>query len=377
MTTTGAKVLIEGLLRQGTKTIFGYPGGVVLPIYDVLYDSPLEHILVRHEQAAAHAADGYARASGKVGVCLATSGPGACNLVTGIATAYMDSIPLVALTGQVPTNLLGNDAFQESDIHGITMPVTKHNYLVKRAADLPQVIAEAFYIASTGRPGPVLVDIPKDVSTGELPDDIAYPETVSLRGYQPTVRGHPRQIEKAVDLLVHAERPLLYAGGGVILSGADRELTALAERLGAPVTTTLMGLGGDPRRPPAQPGHARHARDRVRELRRDRVRPARRDRRPVRRPGDRQDRDLRAPRAGDPHRHRPGRDREEQARRRPDRRRRAGTSSSRSSTACRRTEDRPSWLERVSGWREDAPARGPRGRPPPPAGRDPDALGDS
>ncbi len=244
MTTTGAKVLIEGLLRQGTKTIFGYPGGVVLPIYDVLYDSPLEHILVRHEQAAAHAADGYARASGKVGVCLATSGPGACNLVTGIATAYMDSIPLVALTGQVPTNLLGNDAFQESDIHGITMPVTKHNYLVKRAADLPQVIAEAFYIASTGRPGPVLVDIPKDVSTGELPDDIAYPETVSLRGYQPTVRGHPRQIEKAVDLMVHAERPLLYAGGGVILSGADQELTALAERLGAPVTTTLMGLGG-------------------------------------------------------------------------------------------------------------------------------------
>ncbi|MEN6518899.1 MAG: biosynthetic-type acetolactate synthase large subunit [Methanospirillum sp.] len=244
MTTTGAKVLIEGLLRQGTKTIFGYPGGVVLPIYDVLYDSPLEHILVRHEQAAAHAADGYARASGTVGVCLATSGPGACNLVTGIATAYMDSIPLVALTGQVPTNLLGNDAFQESDIHGITMPVTKHNYLVKRAADLPQVIAEAFYIASTGRPGPVLVDLPKDVSTGELPDDIEFPETVSLRGYQPTIRGHPRQIEKAVDLMVHAERPLLYAGGGVILSGADRELTALAERLGAPVTTTLMGLGG-------------------------------------------------------------------------------------------------------------------------------------
>ncbi len=244
MTTTGAKVLIEGLLRQGTKTIFGYPGGVVLPIYDVLYDSPLEHILVRHEQAAAHAADGYARASGKVGVCLATSGPGACNLVTGIATAYMDSIPLVALTGQVPTNLLGNDAFQESDIHGITMPVTKHNYLVKRASDLPQVLAEAFYIASTGRPGPVLVDIPKDVSTGELPDDIEFPETVSLRGYQPTIRGHPRQIEKAVELLVRAERPLLYAGGGVILSGADKELTALAERLGAPVTTTLMGLGG-------------------------------------------------------------------------------------------------------------------------------------
>jgi acetolactate synthase-1/2/3 large subunit len=244
--TTGAQVLIEGLLRQGTKTIFGYPGGVVLPIYDVLYDSPLEHILVRHEQAAAHAADGYARASGRVGVCLATSGPGACNLVTGIATAYMDSIPIVALTGQVPTNLLGNDAFQESDIHGITMPITKHNYLVKRATDLPQVIAEAFYIASTGRPGPVLVDLPKDVSTAEVPDDIAYPESVALRGYQPTVRGHPRQIEKAVDLMIRADRPLIYAGGGVILSGASPELQALAERLEAPVTTTMMGLGGIP-----------------------------------------------------------------------------------------------------------------------------------
>ncbi|MGD9937028.1 MAG: biosynthetic-type acetolactate synthase large subunit [Methanoregulaceae archaeon] len=241
--TTGAKVLIEGLLRQGTTTIFGYPGGVVLPIYDVLYDSPLQHILVRHEQAAAHAADGYARASGRVGVCLATSGPGACNLVTGIATAYMDSIPVVALTGQVPTSLLGNDAFQESDIHGITMPITKHNYLVTRAEDLPRVIAEAFYIASTGRPGPVLIDLPKDVSTGEVPDDIEFPTTVNLRGYQPTVKGHPRQIERAVELLAKAERPLLYVGGGVILSGAEQELLVLAERLGAPVTTTLMGLG--------------------------------------------------------------------------------------------------------------------------------------
>ncbi len=160
---TGAKLLIEGLQREGVETIFGYPGGVVLPIYDELYDSPLRHILVRHEQAAAHAADGYARASGRVGVCLATSGPGACNLVTGIATAYMDSIPIVAITGQVPTSLLGNDAFQESDITGITMPVTKHNYLVKRASDLPRILQEAFYIAGTGRPGPVLIDIPKDV----------------------------------------------------------------------------------------------------------------------------------------------------------------------------------------------------------------------
>ena len=162
---TGAKILIESLQREGVKTIFGYPGGLVLPIYDELYDSSLQHILVRHEQAAAHAADGYARASGRVGVCLATSGPGACNLVTGIATAYMDSVPVVALTGQVPTNLLGNDAFQESDITGITMPITKHNYLVKDTADLGRIVQEAFYIAGTGRPGPVLIDIPKDVST--------------------------------------------------------------------------------------------------------------------------------------------------------------------------------------------------------------------
>ena len=191
---TGAKILVESLQREGTDIIFGYPGGVVLPIYDELYDSSLRHILVRHEQAAAHAADGYARASGRVGVCLATSGPGACNLVTGIATAYMDSVPIVALTGQVPTNLLGNDAFQESDITGITMPVTKHNYLVKKAEDVSRVIKEAFYIAGTGRPGPVLVDIPKDVSTTSV-KDIPVPEKVYLRGYNPTYSGHKRQIE--------------------------------------------------------------------------------------------------------------------------------------------------------------------------------------
>jgi acetolactate synthase-1/2/3 large subunit len=167
---SGAKILIEGLQREGVETIFGYPGGVVLPIYDELYNAPIRHILVRHEQAAAHAADGFARASGRVGVCLATSGPGACNLVTGIATAYMDSVPIVALTGQVPTNLLGNDAFQEADISGITMPVTKHSYLVKDTRELSRVVREAFYIARTGRPGPVLIDIPKDVSTNQVED---------------------------------------------------------------------------------------------------------------------------------------------------------------------------------------------------------------
>ena len=243
---TGAKLLIEGLQREGVETIFGYPGGVVLPIYDELYDSPLRHILVRHEQAAAHAADGYARASGRVGVCLATSGPGACNLVTGIATAYMDSIPIVAITGQVPTSLLGNDAFQESDITGITMPVTKHNYLVKRASDLPRILQEAFYIAGTGRPGPVLIDIPKDVSTGTVETEPPRVETVSLRGYQPTYKGHQRQMDRAIEMLTLAERPLIYAGGGVILSNASEELVRFAEQMMIPITTTLMGLGAVP-----------------------------------------------------------------------------------------------------------------------------------
>jgi acetolactate synthase-1/2/3 large subunit len=239
---TGAKILVESLQREGVKTIFGYPGGVVLPIYDELYDSSLQHILVRHEQAAAHAADGYARASGRVGVCLATSGPGACNLVTGIATAYMDSVPLVALTGQVPTNLLGNDAFQESDITGITMPITKHNYLVKDTADLGRVIQEAFFIAGTGRPGPVLIDIPKDVSTKVIKEP-PVPEKVILRGYNPTYHGHKRQIEKAIQTLAAAERPVIYAGGGVIISNASAELVELATHLGIPITTTLMGIG--------------------------------------------------------------------------------------------------------------------------------------
>jgi acetolactate synthase-1/2/3 large subunit len=239
---TGAKILVESLQREGVEIIFGYPGGVVLPIYDELYNSSLRHILVRHEQAAAHAADGYARASGRVGVCLATSGPGACNLVTGIATAYMDSVPIVALTGQVPTNLLGNDAFQESDITGITMPITKHNYLVKNTADLGRVVKEAFYIAGTGRPGPVLIDIPKDVSTNTVKAS-PVPDKVTLRGYNPTYHGHKRQIEKALQMIAVAQRPVIYAGGGVISSNASAELIDFATQLGIPVTTTLMGIG--------------------------------------------------------------------------------------------------------------------------------------
>jgi acetolactate synthase-1/2/3 large subunit len=243
---TGAKIIIEGLQREGVETIFGYPGGSVLPIYDELYDSSLQHILVRHEQAAAHAADGYARASGRVGVCLATSGPGACNLVTGIATAYMDSIPVVAFTGQVPTTLLGNDAFQESDITGITMPITKHNYLVKNPHDLGKVMMEAFYIARTGRPGPVLVDLPKDVCTASVDERGIFPEEVKLPGYQPTMRGHAKQITKAVQLIEQAERPVIYAGGGIISAEASPELVELAECAGIPVTTTLLGLGAIP-----------------------------------------------------------------------------------------------------------------------------------
>lgn len=244
MKLTGAKILIESLKKEGVEVIFGYPGGVLLPIFDVLYDAPIRFILVRHEQGAAHAADGYARATGKVGVCLATSGPGATNLVTGIATAYMDSIPMVAITGQVRTNLIGNDAFQEADVTGITRPITKHNYLVKNIEDLSLVVKEAFHIASTGRPGPVLIDIPVDVQQQET--EFHYPADVSIRGYKPTYYGHPGQIKKAAREIAKSKRPVIYAGGGVITSGAAAELKTFAEKIEAPVATTLLGLGAFP-----------------------------------------------------------------------------------------------------------------------------------
>lgn len=243
---TGSKIILESLIREGVDTIFGYPGGAVLNIYDELfnYKDKIKHVLVRHEQGAAHAADGYARASGKVGVVLVTSGPGATNTITGIATAYMDSVPIVILTGQVPTNLIGNDAFQEADTVGITRPCTKHNYLVKDIKDLARTIKEAFYIASTGRPGPVLIDIPKDITSSVYEFD--YPEGVELRGYNPTYFGHHVQLSKVVKELLNAKRPLLYVGGGVISSNASAELKELAELLDLPVTSTLMGLGGFP-----------------------------------------------------------------------------------------------------------------------------------
>jgi acetolactate synthase-1/2/3 large subunit len=241
----GAQALIESLRCEGVEVIFGYPGGQVLPIYDVLYDvKDIRHILVRHEQGAAHAADGYARASGRVGVCFATSGPGATNLVTGIATAYMDSVPIVAVTGQVPTFAIGKDSFQEVDITGITMPITKHNYLITHAADIPRTIKEAFYIARTGRPGPVLVDFPRDTQTAEI--EFEYPEKVDLPAYRPTTVGHPRMIERAAELINSAERPLIYGGGGINSADAQEELVALAERADMPVTMTLLGKGGFP-----------------------------------------------------------------------------------------------------------------------------------
>lgn len=243
---TGARILIENLKEQEVEIIFGYPGGSVLPIYDELYDADIRHILVRHEQAAVHAADGYARASGRVGVCLSTSGPGACNLVSGIATANMDSVPIVALTGQVPTGMLGNDAFQESDITGITMPVTKHNFLVSDTAKIPQVIAEAFYIAGTGRMGPVLIDLPKDVLMKSVDSGDVLPGIPDLKGYKPTYHGHPGQIKKALELLRESKRPLIYAGGGVVASGASDALCRFANEMEIPVTTTMMGLGAIP-----------------------------------------------------------------------------------------------------------------------------------
>ena len=245
MRMTGARALIESLKQEGVEVIFGYPGGSVLPIYDVLYDAEgIRHVLVRHEQGAAHAADGYARASGKVGVCLATSGPGATNLVTGIATAYMDSVPIVAITGQVPTFAIGKDAFQEADITGITMPITKHNYLVTEPDTVARVIKEAFHVARSGRPGPVLVDFPRDIQTAEL--DFEYPEKVELRGYRPVRTGHPKMVERAAEVINSAQRPLIYGGGGVNAADAQAELVALAERAEIPVTMTLMGKGGFP-----------------------------------------------------------------------------------------------------------------------------------
>ncbi|MCX8126874.1 MAG: thiamine pyrophosphate-binding protein, partial [Dehalococcoidia bacterium] len=242
MKKTGAEILCECLIREGVEVIFGFPGGAVLPLYDTFAKYPqLRHILVRHEQGAAHAADGYARVAGKPGVCLATSGPGATNLVTGIATAYLDSSPVVAITGQVARPFIGKDAFQEVDITGITLPITKHNYSVRSASDIARVVKESFYIAKTGRPGPVLIDIPRDVFTETA--EANYPDKVNLPSYKPVLYGHPTQIKRAAELINGAKKPLIIAGRGVIISGAYQEIRELAEKAQIPLVTTLLGIG--------------------------------------------------------------------------------------------------------------------------------------
>ena len=243
-----ADALVKALEAEGVEHIFGIPGGAIIEVYDALYDSEIEHILTRHEQAAVHAADGYARATGRTGVVFATSGPGATNTVTGITTAYMDSSPIVVMTGQVPRALIGNDAFQEADITGITMPITKHNYLVTDPKALLKTIREAFHIASTGRPGPVLIDLPKDVTMADI--EFEYPPKIDLIGYKPKLSGHPKQIKRAAELIMKSERPIILAGGGVILSNASEELVKLAETIPAFVVTTLMGKGAMPENHP-------------------------------------------------------------------------------------------------------------------------------
>jgi len=252
MKLTGSKILLECLQREGVDLVFGYPGGTVINIYDDLMDSPIKHILTRHEQAAVHAADGYARATGKVGVAIATSGPGATNTITGIATAYMDSIPLVVISGQVPTPLIGNDAFQEADIIGITRPITKHNFLVRDVKDLATIMKKAFYIARTGRPGPVVIDFPKDIQLASC--KFEYPESVELRGYKPNTSGNVRMVEKAAAMILAAKKPVIYVGGGATLTDAHAELMQLAEMIQAPVTTTLMGMACFPKRHPLSLG---------------------------------------------------------------------------------------------------------------------------
>ena len=241
---TGAQALVRSLEALNVEVMFGIPGGAILPAYDPIFDSKIRHILVRHEQGAGHAASGYALATGKVGVCIATSGPGATNLVTPIADAYMDSVPIVAITGQVPRSAIGSDAFQEADIHGITLPITKHNYLVQRAEDIPRIMAEAFHLASTGRPGPVLVDVPKDVLNART--EFSWPPTLELPGYRPTLQPHGKQIREAARLIATSRRPVLYVGGGVLKAKAAASLKKLAELTGAPVVTTLMARGAFP-----------------------------------------------------------------------------------------------------------------------------------
>ncbi len=240
---SGAQIMVKCLEAEGVETVFGYPGAAICPFYDALYSSAIRHVLVRSEQNAAHMASGYTRASGKPGVCIATSGPGAANLITGIATAYMDSIPIIAITGQVPLEQLGRDVFQEADVTGACESFTKHSYLVKSATDLPRIFKEAFHIAATGRPGPVLIDVPQDIQEQLVPWEFSYPEKAEIIGYKPNLSGHPKQIKKAAEAIAEARRPIICCGGGVVLAGARKEMNAFAEKTGIPVVSTMMGLG--------------------------------------------------------------------------------------------------------------------------------------
>ncbi len=293
MELSGAEIVVQALKDEGVEYVWGYPGGAVLHIYDALFQQDdVRHILVRHEQAATHAADGYARATGKPGVCLVTSGPGATNAVTGIATAYMDSIPMVVLTGQVPTPVIGTDAFQEVDTVGITRPCVKHNFLVRRLEDLTETIAKAFYIATTGRPGPVVVDIPKDVTDPNVKIEYRYPKKVEMRSYAPVEKGHLGQIKKALRLMRKAERPMIYTGGGVVLGEASEALTKLVHADRLPDHPDPDGPGRVPGQRSAVPRHARHARHLRGQHGDARDRRPDRHRRAFRRPGDRQDRAI-------------------------------------------------------------------------------------
>ena len=319
---TGAEMVMAALADQGVKHLFGYPGGAVLPIYDALFaQDKVQHILVRHEQGAVHAAEGYARSTGKVGCVLVTSGPGATNAVTGLTDALCDSIPIVCITGQVPTHLIGNDAFQECDTVGITRPCTKYNYLVKRIEDLPRVLHEAFHIAASGRPGPVVVDIPKDIQFAK--GAYSKPKDFAHTGYKPKLKGDMEKIKQAVELMAHAKRPLFYTGGGVINSGkaASDLLRELVKLTGYPITSTLMGLGAFPVRRSAMDGHARHARHAGSQHGDARLRRHDLHRRALRRPHHRPARRLLARLEENPRRYRSVLDQQEHPRRRADRRR--------------------------------------------------------
>ncbi len=317
MKLTGAQALIKSLEMEGTEVMFGLPGGAILPVYDPLIDSSIRHILVRHEQGAGHMAEGYAHATGRPGVAMVTSGPAATNIVTPLCDAYMDSIPIVVITGQVPYSVIGTDAFQECDTVGITMPVTKHNWLVTDANDIPRIVQEAFHVATTGRPGPVLVDVPKDIANQLM--DWHWPDGVDLPGYKPTTKGHAKQIKDAARLMAAAERPVIYAGGGILKARAAEALRELAELTGFPVVTTLMARGAFPDDHelclgmPGMHGNYTAVTAMQQSDLLDRARLA------LRRPGDRQGGRVRARREDHPRRHRPGRARQGASSRRADR----------------------------------------------------------